>query len=57
MRNVINLNKNWAFIQQDAGLPEVMPTDWTCVDPVSYTHLSIERIKYKLYIYTKNLLQ
>ena len=32
MRNVINLNKNWAFIQQDAGLPEVMPTDWTCVD-------------------------
>ena len=32
MRNVINLNKNWAFIQQDAGLPEVMPTDWRCVD-------------------------
>ena len=32
MRNVINLNKDWAFIQQDAGLPEVMPTDWTCVD-------------------------
>ena len=32
MRNVINLNKSWAFVQQDAGLPEVMPTDWTCVD-------------------------
>ena len=23
MRNVINLNKDWAFIQQDAGLPQV----------------------------------
>lgn len=28
MRNVINLNKDWGFIQQDVGLPEVMPTDW-----------------------------
>lgn len=32
MRNVINLNKDWAFIQQDAGLPQVMPSDWTKVD-------------------------
>lgn len=32
MRKVINLNKNWAFMQQDAGLPEVMPSDWTSVD-------------------------
>ena len=28
MRNVINLNKDWAFIQQNAGLPEEMPSDW-----------------------------
>lgn len=32
MRNIINLNKEWAFIQQDAGLPETMPTDWQCVN-------------------------
>ena len=32
MRNVINLNEDWAFIQQDAGLPQVMPSDWTKVD-------------------------
>ena len=32
MRNVINLNKDWAFIQQDVGLPEVMPTDWQTVN-------------------------
>ena len=31
MRRVINLNNDWAFIQQDAGLPEVMPTDWQTV--------------------------
>ena len=28
MRNVINLNKNWAFIQENAGLPGEMPSDW-----------------------------
>lgn len=32
MRNVINLNKDWGFIQQDVGLPEVMPTDWQTVN-------------------------
>ena len=32
MRNVINLNKDWAFIQQNAGLPEEMPSDWEHVD-------------------------
>ena len=25
MRNVINLNQDWKFIQQDAGLPESLP--------------------------------
>ena len=32
MRNVISLNKNWAFIQENAGLPGEMPTDWHKVD-------------------------
>ena len=31
MRNVINLNQNWKFIQQDAGLPESLPADWNTV--------------------------
>ena len=25
MRNVISLNQDWKFIQQDAGLPETLP--------------------------------
>ena len=32
MRNVINLNQNWKFIQQDAGLPSVLPTDWQTIN-------------------------
>ena len=32
MRNIINLNKDWKFIQKDAGLPNNLPTDWTSVD-------------------------
>lgn len=32
MRNVINLNKNWKFIQQDAGLPATFPVDWLTID-------------------------
>lgn len=32
MRNIINLNKNWKFIQKDAGLPESFPDDWDTVD-------------------------
>ena len=32
MRNVINLNKNWKFIQQDAGLPATFPADWLTID-------------------------
>lgn len=35
MRNVISLNKNWAFIQENAGLPGEMPTDWHKVDQLS----------------------
>ena len=31
MRNVINLNQDWKFIQQDAGLPESLPADWQTV--------------------------
>ena len=31
MRNIINLNKDWKFIQKDAGLPNSLPTDWTSV--------------------------
>ncbi len=32
MRNIININKNWKFIQKDAGLPETFPVDWDTVD-------------------------
>lgn len=32
MRNVINLTKNWKFIQKDAGLPEAFPSDWQDID-------------------------
>ncbi len=28
MRNIINLNEGWKFIQEDVGLPEGLPTDW-----------------------------
>lgn len=32
MRNLINLNQDWRFIQKDAGLPEVLPEDWQKID-------------------------
>ena len=32
MRNIININENWKFIQEDAGLPGVYPADWQTVD-------------------------
>ena len=32
MRNIINLNENWKFIQKNVGLPSVYPTDWESVD-------------------------
>ncbi len=32
MRNIINLNQGWKFIQENVGLPTAYPTDWTCVD-------------------------
>ena len=32
MRNIININDGWQFIQKDVGLPTSMPTDWQCID-------------------------
>ncbi len=32
MRQVINLNKNWKFIQENVGLPMTYPTEWKTVD-------------------------
>lgn len=32
MRNVINLNQDWRFIQENAGLPEVLPENWSRID-------------------------
>lgn len=32
MRNVININAGWKFIQKNVGLPKSMPTDWQCID-------------------------
>ena len=31
MRKVINLNQDWKFIQQDAGLPDSLPVHWQTV--------------------------
>ncbi len=32
MRNIINLNEGWKFIQQNVGLPETLPKSWSDVD-------------------------
>ncbi len=32
LRKIINLNKNWKFVQQNVGLPEMDPVDWRDVD-------------------------
>ncbi len=32
MRNIINLNKDWRFIQKNVGLPESFPQDWQKID-------------------------
>ncbi|MCD7746162.1 MAG: glycoside hydrolase family 2 protein [Lachnospiraceae bacterium] len=32
MRNIINMNADWQFIQEDTGLPEQLPKDWQRVD-------------------------
>ncbi len=32
MRNIINLNQNWKFIQENVGLPAAYPADWQNVD-------------------------
>lgn len=32
MRNVINMNKGWKFIREDAGLPAQLPVDWSNID-------------------------
>ena len=32
MRKTINLNENWKFVQQDAGLPAAYPCDWESID-------------------------
>ena len=32
MRNIININENWKFIQENVGLPTSYPTDWQTVN-------------------------
>lgn len=32
MRNIINLNQDWRFIQENAGLPEVFPEHWSVIN-------------------------
>lgn len=32
MRNIIDLNEDWRFIQKDVGLPQSFPEDWTKID-------------------------
>ncbi len=32
MRTIVDLNRSWRFIQEDAGLPDKLPEDWKVVD-------------------------
>mgnify|MGYP000091779341 CR=1 FL=1 len=32
MREQIQLNQNWCFVQKDVGRPETLPLDWEKVD-------------------------
>ena len=32
MRNIININENWKFIREDAGLPAAYPAAWSDVN-------------------------
>lgn len=32
MRNIINLNQDWRFIQENAGFPEVFPEHWSVIN-------------------------
>ena len=32
MRQIININENWKFIREDAGLPAAYPADWASVN-------------------------
>lgn len=32
MRNVIRLDHDWRFIQEDAGLPNILPESWKKID-------------------------
>ncbi len=32
MRNIINLNQDWKFIQKDVGLPTELPKDWQSIN-------------------------
>lgn len=32
MRNIINLNQDWRFVQENAGLPEVFPEHWSVIN-------------------------
>lgn len=32
MRQVINLNENWKFIKEDAGLPQTLPENWQTIN-------------------------
>ena len=32
MRNIININEDWKFIREDAGLPAAYPADWSNVN-------------------------
>ncbi len=32
MRNIITLNPDWRFVQEDVGLPEALPLDWSLIN-------------------------
>ena len=40
MRNIININENWKFIREDAGLPAEYPAQWSTVNLPHMTFLT-----------------
>lgn len=45
MRNIININENWKFIQENVGLPAEYPADWKTVSlPHTWNAVTMETV-------------
>ena len=43
MRNIININENWKFIQKNVGLPAAYPADWETDIFTNESYLALKR--------------